>query len=47
LNKWNITLTASTQRELTPDIKVQVHALKGFSNGSPNFGGVLMITGYF
>lgn len=47
--------TGSAQREATfyvsqkiaPNIKVQANVLKGFSNGSPDFGGGVMITGYF
>lgn len=46
---------SSDQREVTvfisqriaTDIKVQANAMKGFSNGSPDFGGGIMITGYF
>lgn len=45
----------SAQREATlyvsqkigPNLKVQANVLKGFSDGSPDFGGGIMITGYF
>ncbi len=40
-------VTVYLSQKLTPDIKVQAHALKGFSNGSPDFGGGVIITGYF
>lgn len=40
-------VTVYISRKLTPDMKVQVHALKGFSNGSPDYGFGGMITGYF
>jgi hypothetical protein len=47
--------TGSDQREatiyisqkITPNTKVQANLLKGFANGSPDFGGGIMITGYF
>lgn len=47
--------TAADQREVTvyisqkftPHFKVQVNAMKGFSNGSPDVGGGAMITGIF
>ncbi|OYY43308.1 MAG: hypothetical protein B7Y56_10515 [Gallionellales bacterium 35-53-114] len=34
-------------KKFTPNFKVQVNAMKGFSNGSPDFGGGTMITGIF
>lgn len=34
-------------QKIAPNIKVQANILKGFSNGSPDFGAGVMITGYF
>jgi len=40
-------VTAYISQKFTPHFKVQVNAMKGFSNGSPDFGGGAMITGIF
>lgn len=40
-------VTVFISHKIATNIKVQANALKGFSNGSPDFGGGAMITGYF
>ena len=39
--------TVYISQKIATNIKVQANVLKGFSNGSPDFGGGVMITGYF
>lgn len=39
--------TLYVSQKVSPNLKVQANVLKGFSNGSPDFGGGIMITGYF
>jgi len=41
----DVTLYAS--KELSPTFTVRVNVLKGFSDASPDYGGGLMVTGYF
>ena len=38
---------AYVSQKLSKRLKLQAHLLKGFSNGSPDYGGGLMITGVF
>lgn len=40
-------VTVYISKKFTSNFKVQVNAIKGFSNGSPDFGGGAMITGIF
>ena len=40
-------VTVYISQKVSPDFKVQVNAMKGFSNGSPDFGGGVMVTGIF
>lgn len=40
-------VTVYISKKISPNIKGQVNFLKGFSNGSPDFGGGIMVTGYF
>lgn len=40
-------VTVFASQKLTPSLKMQVNILNGLSNGSPDFGGGVMITGYF
>lgn len=40
-------VTVYISQKLTPHFKVQVNAMKGFSNGSPDVGGGAMIAGIF
>ncbi len=40
-------VTVFVSHKLTPSLKIQVNILNGLSNGSPDFGGGVMITGYF
>lgn len=40
-------VTFFASHKLTSSLKIQVNILNGLSNGSPDFGGGVMITGYF
>ena len=40
-------VTVYISQKIAPNTKVQANVLKGFANGSPDFGGGVMITGYF
>jgi hypothetical protein len=44
-NQRDVTVYAS--QKLTKSLKLQANLLKGFSSGSPDYGGGVMITGYF
>lgn len=39
--------TVYIAKKITPGLKVQVNAMKGFSDASPDYGGGVMITGVF
>ncbi len=39
--------TFFVSQKIAPDLKVQAHVLKGFANGSPDFGFGAMVTGIF
>jgi len=39
--------TVYLSEKIKPDLKVQVNVMKGFSSASPDYGGGVMITGYF
>lgn len=39
--------TVYISQKITSNIKLQANVLKGFANGSPDFGGGVMITAYF
>lgn len=40
-------VTVFISQKIAANIKVQANAMKGFSNASPDFGGGVMVTGYF
>jgi hypothetical protein len=42
-----IEVTAFVTKKLNKSLKVQVNAMKGLSNGSPDMGGGLLVTGMF
>ncbi len=44
-NQEDVTVYAS--QKLSKSLKLQASVLKGFANGSPDYGGSLMVTGYF
>lgn len=40
-------LSVFVSSKINPDLKIQASLLKGFSDGSPDYGGSLMVTGMF
>jgi hypothetical protein len=40
-------MTVYLSQKITPDLKLMLNVLRGFSNGSPDFGFGGMLTGYF